>query len=870
MNFRNGVATIPMMLALSGLTAANAQDADTSSSFAYEEITITATKRPTTLQETPVAVSVTSEETIQKARVLDIKDLSSIVPSLRINQLQTSSNTNFIIRGFGNGANNAGIEPSVGVFIDGVYRSRSAARIGDLPKLQRIEVLRGPQSTLFGKNASAGVVSVVSAKPSFDPEGYVEAGYGNYNNLTAKGYFTTGISDSVAFSIGGNVNKRDGYVESGLSDVSDFNNRDRWSVRGQLLAEPSDATSIRVIADMSKIDEICCGVTNYQNQLAAFAVAALGGQFNDENDPFELVAYQNFDGVNSVDDNGISLHIDHELDSYAITSITSYRNNDSFFDTDADYNSLELLDSVSSDTDISTITQELRVASTGAENTLDWMFGVYYFTEDVEQTTGLKYGADLRNYIDVLANGPATLAGFEGLYGHAPGTYFSSDVATVESFTQDNTAYSLFGNIDWHINEMITISGGFNYTKDKKTIDGSTVNNDTFSNIDFVNDPTLLGITLPQVLFGSTFTDLTELAATPENIAAIETAAPGTSAAIQAGVDAGIAELIPLQFQPQFLPFPNAVEDGKTNDSDFTWNIKAAWDVNDWLNTYVSVATGFKSSSWNLSRDSRPFLLDDLALALAGLLPANYWPGSEEGRDGAGLLPSAQYTENGRNFLTRFAGPEEAKVYEIGFKARYERGAVNIAVFNQIISGFQSNTFLGTGFALNNAGKQSTKGFELDMTYAPTDWMKLSFSGTFLDPIYDEFEGGVDGLNSLTGERPAGIPSRATSTSVEFNKDFDSGASAYFRMDWQHESRTQASETFTALVGSEEPYRTINTFNASLGIDMENGWALQLWGRNLFNDEYITTLFPGVAQEGVVNGYRNTPRTYGFNARFNF
>ena len=107
-----------------------------------EEIIVTSTKKEQTLQEIPIAVSVTSADTIQKAGILDLKDLQSVVPSLRINTLQNSTNTNFTIRGFGNGANNPGIEPSVGVFIDGVYRSRSAAQIGDLPNLERVEVLQ--------------------------------------------------------------------------------------------------------------------------------------------------------------------------------------------------------------------------------------------------------------------------------------------------------------------------------------------------------------------------------------------------------------------------------------------------------------------------------------------------------------------------------------------------------------------------------------------------------------------------------------------------------------------------------------------------------------------------------------------------------
>ena len=119
-----------------------------------DEIIVTATKRPSTLQETPVAVTVTSSETIEQAQILDIKDLQSVVPTFRVSQLQNTANTTLTIRGFGNGGNNYGIEPAVGLFIDGVYRSRAAAQISDLPALERIEVLSGPQSTLFGKNAS--------------------------------------------------------------------------------------------------------------------------------------------------------------------------------------------------------------------------------------------------------------------------------------------------------------------------------------------------------------------------------------------------------------------------------------------------------------------------------------------------------------------------------------------------------------------------------------------------------------------------------------------------------------------------------------------------------------------------------------------
>ena len=146
-----------------------------SSGLAYaaiDEIIVTANKREQSLQDIPLTVSVTSGETIQQSSIVDLIDLQSAVPSLRVNQLQSSAQTNFTIRGFGNGANNPGIEPAVSVVIDGVSRSRSASSLSDLPTIERVEVLSGPQSTLFGKNASAGVISVTTMLPEQEFGGY--------------------------------------------------------------------------------------------------------------------------------------------------------------------------------------------------------------------------------------------------------------------------------------------------------------------------------------------------------------------------------------------------------------------------------------------------------------------------------------------------------------------------------------------------------------------------------------------------------------------------------------------------------------------------------------------------------------------------
>lgn len=811
--------------------------------FALEEIIVTASKRPQTLQQTPIAVSVTGADTIEKARVLDISDLQSVVPSLRVTTLQTSSNTNFVIRGFGNGANNAGIEPSVGVFIDGVYRSRSAAAIGDLPRLERVEVLRGPQSTLFGKNASAGVISVVTAAPSYDSEGRIEVQYGNYDQKLVKAYVTGGLSDTFAMSLSGGWNKRDGYTDALDAGVPDLNDRDRFNVRAQALWEPTDRVTFRLIADYSEIDEICCAVTNIINGPTAGLIAALGGAVLDDANPFSYTSPINEIPINKIEDGGISLQGDVDFDGWSLTSISSYRSNDALNDTEPDYTGLEILDSAFNEANIDTYTQEIRLTSTG-DNKVDWMLGGYYFKEDITQVQGLEYGAAARPYVSLLATGGASTLFFDGpfpgfggatieqIMGIPIGSAFSADTITRETFTQDNEAYSLFATVDIHINDRTTLTGGLNYTNDKKTVTGSTVNGDAFSSS-----------SLQDSFFGAAFFGATGLAPTPGNIAAVEAGVPGTTAGINAAIAPIVAGFSPLQFQPQFLAYPNSVQDGKSSDDKLTWTARLAYEMSDNVNVYFSAATGYKATSWNLSRDARPFAANQSALESAGLTQVN------------------------QSYGTLFAGPEEATVYEIGLKARYDRGAINIAIFDQTLKGFQSNIFQGTGFVLGNAGEQSTKGVEVDATWSPVDELTLTFAGTYLDPVFDEFLNapGPNGSTvDLSGTKPAGIHEFSITSSATYNHQFENGAYGYIRADWLYESDVQVVDNIPGV------NREVNQFNASAGITFENGVGIAVFARNIFNDEYFLSAFPGVIQAGTVNGYANTPRLWGVSLTYDF
>ena len=852
-----------------------------------DEIIVTATKRAQTLQEVPVAVTVTTADVIEKAQILDIKDLQSVVPTFRVSQLQNSANTSLSIRGFGNGGNNIGIEPAVGVFIDGVYRSRAAAAIGDLPKLERVEVLSGPQSTLFGKNASAGVVSVVTAKPDFETNGYVEAGIGRFNQVYGKGYISGGVGENVAVSLGGGFQNRDGYFTN-LAQANDFNDLSRFNLRGQVLWTPSDNSEFRLILDRSKLNENCCGTgVIIDGPFAAGQpnvgdiIRSLGANQPSADNQFSYETYANKNSQNVITDRGISLESKFNFGDINLTSITAYRANDSDYGSDSDYNSLEFLENVYQEVDIKTFTQELRVDTSFGEK-VDVLLGAYYFDESISQDSGIEYGSDTRAYIDLLAGGASTLIGVEDALGFERGTFFSDDTRIKERFEQEDEAYSLFGQVDFNVTDRLTATLGGNYTKDKKQVSATGDNNDVFGNL------SLNGADGRQVLIAGGLAanfpavaascGLGELAFSAANVGQVLAAPacfvdamgntapgsvvfPGFQAQVVGSVNAipdavlndpalnPLGGLFGLQFQPQLLDFPNSVENGLTNDDKFTYTARLAYEVNDNINVYGSYATGFKSSSWNFTRDSRPNIADAAALQAAGILPNNYVPST------------------GREFGTRFALPESAKVMELGLKARFDWGAFNIAAFDQTIKNFQSTIFNGTGFVLANAGSQSTKGIEFDSTFTPIDSLRLTFAGVLLDPIYDSFEGasGPGGtVVDLSGETPSGISEVSLSTSATYTHDMGNGMEGFIRGDYQYESEVQIVDNIAGV------NRSTNILNGSIGLSMDNGLSFQVWGRNLNNDQSYTSTFPGVVQGATVNGYPSQPRTYGASARYTF
>ncbi len=845
--------------------------------FGDDVIVVTAIKRETTLKEVPVAVSVTSGETIEQAQIRDLKDLSSVVPSLRVNTLQSSANTNFIIRGFGNGANNAGIEPSVGLFVDGVYRSRSAAMITDLPDVERIEVLRGPQSTLFGKNASAGIISITTKKPQFTFGGNVEASYGNFDALVLKGVVTGPISNTVAFSLAGTFNRRDGYIRDLATGIRS-DERHRWSVRGQVLWEPNDDTSIRLIGDYGEIDEVCCAVVNLRQSPATLAIIApppfgLGGQVPDFRDPFADVIYSNFPSTNRIDNWGLSGEINHDFGNATLTSITSYRGVDAVTNQDSDFTSADLLGRNFQDVNIKTFTQELRLNAEIGDR-VNLLVGGYYFNERIRQSNQVLFGTQFRPYADLLIRGQSggefSLPAVEQLLGALSGNpalfagqFFAQGQGLSEGYRLKNDAYSLFTQVDFEITDRLTLTGGINYTHDKKRFSTSTVSTDVFSTLPLAN------FVAPATNFfiSQTIGGLLGVPggfASPAQIQAVAIGNPNVFAQVQAGSAAAASQLLALrglQLFPPFLNVPNPVESGRVGDGDFSFTASLSYQVTDAINAYLRFATGYKAASINLSRDSRPSPADFAAIQAQGL-----------------GLPNLRASG-------RFADAEDATLYEAGVKGDWGNVQANLAVFKQEIKGFQSNIFTGVGFFLANAGKQSVFGVEFEGMWKPVEPLTLTLAMTWLDPKYDNFV--ISAFGDLSGTTPAGFTPFSLTVGANYVHELGNGDRLILRSDYHYEAKFKLVEGLPnlivsnpitgeildvgpALAAAEQFKEKVSDLNASITYAMANGLEFTVWGRNLTNDRMLRQIFDSPAQIGSISGYPSQPRTYGISGRIRF
>ena len=795
-----------------------------------DTIVVTATKRAQSLEDVPVAVTVVNAEQLERSGVQDIKRLDALASGFKIQSSNTESQgTTLRIRGVGTTGNNVGLESSVGVFLDGVYLSRPGVALGDLPDVEQIEVLRGPQGTLFGRNTSAGALVIQSRKPNLqEVEALANVSVGNYSLVNFQGAVNLPIvEDQFAIRLTGATRSRDGFVTSVNGPES--HNRDRWMFRGQALWEPTDSMSLRIIGDYQDADENCCDAVIFSETplvpLGAYAAAGLpanAGVTASGPSAYESLTSNSNGYINSFEQWGISSELNWDLGFAELTYIPAYREYTSQSLIDVDFVGLEAFQRGTPRlNEIKTHTQELRLQGTGWNDRLDWMIGGYYSNEDIVEEIQLAFGRDYQQYTGalLLANG---VNGF----GPNPLLALAQGVSAEGNFVhnlfeQDARSFSVFTHNIFTVTDGVDLTFGLRYVNEEK--DGSFVQLDRTP--------------LPQ---SACFNVATNPAFANPMIAPLQP---------QALLLTCFPSAAPADLQlvnPAFaaLPLPRTFAD-TFEDEELTYTANLRVELTPDVSVYGSYTHGFKSGGFNL----------DASAAVGGADP-------------------------------RFDS-EEVDAYELGLKSSLFDGRVraNAAIFYMDMSDFQVLEFTGVQFVTFNVPNARAVGGELEVSAQVTNELSFSTGLTYSDAKYpDDCDEGLTppspNVSNLCGAQLTNAPEFVANGAFTYERVLEQANLRWFltgnvRFESDHRTSTQPTNisTGTPLFGDIQEQHAKLDFRA--GIGSENGrWTLEGWVQNATDVRTrgltINTPLRGIGDASSRAAYTLAPRTYGATLRFKY
>jgi iron complex outermembrane receptor protein len=815
-----GAASTAVLASIASVAFAADEAPSTTEPTSVDEIVVTATKREQSLQDVPVVVTAVSGQLMKDAGVHDIKDLTILTPGLTVTSTSNETITTARIRGVGTVGDNPGLESSVGVVIDGVYRPRNGVSFGDLGDVSRIEVLKGPQGTLFGKNTSAGVINIITAEPKFKFGGNAELTAGNYGSIGGSATITGPIlGDSVAGSLFVADRKRDGYLSvktgPGPRTQTDDVDQNFYTVRGQILAVPTDALSIRLIADYTKRDESCClgvqlAVGASPASRAAMINATRAGSVNTVATPFDRTAYGNRNTTQRIEDEGVSGEINYKVGGIKLTSITAARKWRAETGQDSDFTAADVAyrpDDGRNFTEFKQFSQELR--ANGQVGSVDWLIGGFYANEELNARSVLLYGNDYYGYFAqrVLGNVPA-------LVGLTSGTIFQPGAGSDDRYHQKDRTFALFTDNTWAMTDQLKMTLGLRYTEDKKSL--TTLYSTTGASCDQAEAlfPTLVG-------------------------------------ALGAATAGKIAGGLCLNNENNDFDALGTFTQKKTErQMSGTWKLAYKFDEN-WMG-YISASRGYKSGGFNLDRSQK--------IVVSGGLP--------------------NFTANPN---TGF-GRELVDSYEAGFKAKLlDRSLLlNATVFHQTFTDFQLNTFVGTAFIVETIPTVVSKGIDADFVwFTPVHGLTLQGGVTYADTRYGHFTAAdltdpsrFTSLSRLPGSRLSFAPEISSSIAGTYTHEL--GGDLVLR------TNLSAKYTSSYNTGSDlHPVKLQKGFalvNGRIGIGSQDGlWTAELWGNNLFDKDYVQVAFNGPFQVdeandsiSVYDAFLGAPRTYGVTLRTKF
>lgn len=430
---------------------------------AIEEVIVTAQKREQSQQDVPIAMTAISAETLSLAAISNFDELQFKVPSLSIATNLSPLDTTIRLRGAGSGGNEPSIEPSVGMFIDQVYQSRSGLGISDLVDVEQIEILYGPQSTLYGKNTNAGVISITTKRPSEELEGFVSYGTGTDGLQDLSGTVSGPITEQLGYRLSGRYREGDGWLDDGSRGTT-INNLDEYSLRGKLAFTPSENLDLMLTLSHVERQPDCCGSeVSYGPDYYDVAQQA-GVSLGDDNDKNRKIDV-NFDTTFELESSAASLHLDYLMKDFTLTSITAWDEYDSERFGDEDRSVLDMIQTADLQEGESW-SQELRLTSPGGE-TVEYIVGLFYYYNDLQRGDGNKPRVILGEDIDALW--PAIQDQVPPFVSRdqvgAPGEY------SILDNHWEQHSFAAFGQSLWNISDRWQLSVGLRYAYEKKDAD---------------------------------------------------------------------------------------------------------------------------------------------------------------------------------------------------------------------------------------------------------------------------------------------------------------------------------------------------------------------------------------------------------------
>lgn len=438
-------ALVSLLGLLQGIAgAAHAQDAG--GEIILEEIIVTARKRMENIQDTPVSVTAFTAASMERLGIEDIADVAKRTPGLQYGDFGDIKLSPTTLRGVIGGAGSAGSDPAVGYYVDEVFVGQGAGANLDLYDIERVEVLRGPQGTLFGRNTIGGVISLTTKRPTQDPEASFQAQYGNYDFLRLATSVSGGVSETVAAKLSVIRERRDGTMRNDFLD-RDANTQGSLSLRGQVAAALGPETDLLLTGEYRNVDQrpLAYETLRYNNATTLPNVIDLFGHPRNT-DPGDRHVFLDDANKETLDAYGLSARLETSFDDLDLTSITSYRWHDYFSRADTDRSPVKFLYDGDPEK-VDRFSEELRLGRQG--ETFDWMTGLYYYRQVARNQSFVEVGSDLATLLEA-----PELAG----------------LVTGSDAKMRTTSLAGFASLTWKASTAFDITGGARLTRDKKTI----------------------------------------------------------------------------------------------------------------------------------------------------------------------------------------------------------------------------------------------------------------------------------------------------------------------------------------------------------------------------------------------------------------